>query len=252
MREQAMGDEFDTYASWTADAVEELGPAHAIPAGCRGSGSPSSLEWLGKAMDLTATSTLLDVGAGIGGPAEFAANTFGLAPTLCDPMPGACGAVTRLFGRTGTVAPGHDLPYPDATFDAGWALGVLCVVDDEVAVLRELQRVVKPSGSVGLLVFLRRTSEPSDELTANTFPTERQLARAIDQAGLTQAHRTLLTDHDPQPAQWTRMISEVDEHIRRRHHREAAWRRVEDQQQALSALLDQGHLDGVLIACRRT
>ncbi|HSU11392.1 MAG TPA: hypothetical protein VLK57_19495, partial [Pseudonocardia sp.] len=42
--------EFDLLASWTEDAVRELGPEYAIPAGCRGSGSPSDLAWLAEAL----------------------------------------------------------------------------------------------------------------------------------------------------------------------------------------------------------
>jgi len=41
--------EFDLLASWTEDAVLELGPEYAIPAGCRGGGSPSDLAWLAEA-----------------------------------------------------------------------------------------------------------------------------------------------------------------------------------------------------------
>jgi hypothetical protein len=37
--------EFDDVAGWTADAVEQLGRRHAIPAACRGSASPAALAW---------------------------------------------------------------------------------------------------------------------------------------------------------------------------------------------------------------
>ena len=43
MSEEPMVEEFDTVASWTADAVQELGQDHALPAACRGSGSPAAL-----------------------------------------------------------------------------------------------------------------------------------------------------------------------------------------------------------------
>jgi len=38
----AMDAEFDTVAMWTAEVVDALGPEYALPAGCRGSGSPES------------------------------------------------------------------------------------------------------------------------------------------------------------------------------------------------------------------
>ena len=39
-------DEFDVAARWTAESVGRLGPDHAIPAACRGSGGPGALAWL--------------------------------------------------------------------------------------------------------------------------------------------------------------------------------------------------------------
>jgi hypothetical protein len=44
--------EFDDVAGWTADAVEQLGIRHAIPAACRGSSSPAGLAWLAEACEL--------------------------------------------------------------------------------------------------------------------------------------------------------------------------------------------------------
>jgi len=41
-----MAAEFGTVAEWTAQVASQLGPAYAIPAGCRGSGRPAALEWL--------------------------------------------------------------------------------------------------------------------------------------------------------------------------------------------------------------
>lgn len=65
----AMTAEFDDVADWTADAVEQLGDRYAIPAACRGSSSPAALAWLAEVCELSAETTLLDVGAGAGGPA---------------------------------------------------------------------------------------------------------------------------------------------------------------------------------------
>ncbi|CNF53505.1 methyltransferase family protein [Mycobacterium tuberculosis] len=90
--------EFDDVARWTADAVELLGERHAIPAACRGSADPAALAWLGEACELAAGTTLLDVGAGAGGPAAWAAERFGVRPVLLERMPAACRAAARLFG----------------------------------------------------------------------------------------------------------------------------------------------------------
>ena len=82
MSTSAMEAEFDTVARWTAEAVGLLGPEYALPAACRGSGSPAALAWLCAALDLQPGTTLLDVGAGVGGPAAFAAERHGALPAL--------------------------------------------------------------------------------------------------------------------------------------------------------------------------
>jgi hypothetical protein len=64
-----MAAEFDTVAEWTAQAALKLGPSFRIPAACRGSGSPAALDWLIENMGLGRGETLLDCGAGVGGPA---------------------------------------------------------------------------------------------------------------------------------------------------------------------------------------
>ena len=94
----AMDAEFDVVATWTLEAVQRLGADHAIPAGCRGSASPGALAWLGEACELAEGSILVDVGGGVGGPAAFAAERFGVHPVLVEPMLGACRAAHAMFG----------------------------------------------------------------------------------------------------------------------------------------------------------
>ena len=45
-----------------------------------------------------------------------------------------------------TLGDARDLPYPDATFDGAFLVTVLGEIPDQVAALRELRRVLKPSG----------------------------------------------------------------------------------------------------------
>ena len=80
--DEALGAEFDVMAEWTAQAVLDLGADHAVPAGCRGSGSPAELTWLGEACGLGPGTVLLDVGAGVGtGLDPDAAGRFGWRPS---------------------------------------------------------------------------------------------------------------------------------------------------------------------------
>lgn len=159
--------EFDTVAEWTADVAVDLGPDYFLPAACRGSGSPSTLRWFVDRLGLTAADRMLDCGAGVGGPAAFAAQESGVAPILSEPEAGACRASQRLFGFP-VVQAASDLPFATASFDVTWALGVLCTVPDQPCLLRELHRVLRPDGRLGLLVFVARSLPLSDQPRATT------------------------------------------------------------------------------------
>src|ERR1700712_5234201 len=96
--------EFDVVAAWTEQAVEELGVEFAIPAGCRGTGSPSAFAWLAEALEVAPTTSFLDSGAGFGGPAGCLAEHSAPRPVWAEPMSAAAGASARLFGLPAVVA----------------------------------------------------------------------------------------------------------------------------------------------------
>src|SRR6185437_15326546 len=69
--------EFDTVAEWTAQVAADLGPEYYVPAACRGSGQPVALDWLLDGLRPGPDDLMLDVGAGVGGPAAYAAGKTG-------------------------------------------------------------------------------------------------------------------------------------------------------------------------------
>ena len=168
--DDAMVLEFDVLSDWTREAVAGLGGDHALPAACRGSASPSALAWLGEACELGRGSLLVDSGAGMGGPAAFAALRFGVRPLLVDPMPGACRIAAAMFGFPAVVGSGERLPVPDGAADAVWCLGVLCITTAKAAVLREARRVLRDGGALGLLVFVADEPRPAGAPARNEFP----------------------------------------------------------------------------------
>ncbi|MFI5084096.1 MAG: class I SAM-dependent methyltransferase, partial [Streptosporangiales bacterium] len=118
--------EFDTVAEWTAQVATDLGPEYFVPAACRGSGQPVALDWLLADMRAGPGDLLLDVGAGIGGPAAYAAGRTGARPVLVEPEPDACRAAARLFGVPVIQADATALPFTDGAVGLAWSLGVLC------------------------------------------------------------------------------------------------------------------------------
>ena len=242
-----MEDEFSTLPRWTADAVESLGPDHAVPAACRGSGTPEALRWLCRTMGLRAGLRLLDSGAGEGGPAELAARELDVLPTLVDPMLGACSAARRMFHRPTLVADGGRLPFGDGTFDAAWSIGVLCTVPDKARVLDELRRVVRPGSPLGLLVFVRTVDTLPEQPEGNDFPDRAELRALMDGARLGVAHEAALDDFpEPEPA-WRERVDAVDRAIEAAHQDDERFRSALQQQRMIGRLLEQGLVQGRLL-----
>jgi SAM-dependent methyltransferase len=233
--------EFDTVASWTERAVRALGPEHAVPAGCRGSGSEGALRWLADGLDLSSGSRVLDAGAGVGGPAGWLAADRGVRPVCAEPMVGAVRAAHRLFGLPAVVATAQDLPFPDGSFDAAWCLGVLCTIPDKAAALAELRRVLRPGGRAGLLVFagVRELTGPLPD--GNTFPSVEELPGLLAGAGL-RLGATGQADLSDSPVQWTARADAVDAEIERRHGHDERWALAQEQSGRVGRLLSDGEI----------
>ncbi len=103
---------------------------------------------------------LLDLGAGMGGFAVAAA-LAGARVTACEYNPAYCRIIELRAARHGLALPvsnaaGEQLPFPDASFDAVTAWDVLEHVQDPVAVLGELARVLRPGGQALITAINRR------------------------------------------------------------------------------------------------
>lgn len=244
----SMDAEFDTVAAWTADVLAGLGPAYRIPAGCRGSGSPGALHWLLDHLRPKPDDVFLDCGAGVGGPAAFAARETGVRPVLTDPEPGACRAARSLFGLPALQA-GSQLPIATGVIPVGWSLGVLCTVDDQPTYLAEIRRVLRPQARFGLIVYCAAHSgdfclEPPE---GNTFPTAEALDELLDRASL-RVLTSGRTDHFAAlPADWENAMATVQAELERLHGDDSRWQKAEVQSQRMGSLLAAGEVHGRLM-----
>ena len=246
-----MAAEFDTVADWTAQVALDLGASFHVPAACRGSGSPAALGWLIDNLGLSYGESLLDCGAGVGGPAQYAVAQRSVRPLLIEPEPGACRAARALFGHPVVQASALALPVGDDTFDAAWSLGVLCTVSDQLALLTELRRVIRPTGRIGLLVFMARASTPFEHPEGNHFPTENRLLGLLDEAGLIiEDWRGTEEMASPTP-QWQSRAEKVAAELTDRHRGKRAWLLAERQSALIGQLLTDAKVTGELMAVRR-
>ena len=252
--DEAMADEFDTVAEWTAEVALDLGPEYHVPAACRGSGQPAALDWLLAGLRPTPADLLVDAGAGVGGPAAYACRHSGVRPVLVEPEPDACRASRRLFGFPVVQGDATRLPFADEAVTLAWCLGVLCTTSGpaaQLAALRELRRVVRPGGRIGLLVFLATVPELDDPPEGNHFPSPAALAAQIAEAGLAISDRALPADLSPAPAAWHARTQTVESELERRHAQHPAWRTAEDQHHRIGHLLRLGQLQSQVLLLHR-
>jgi SAM-dependent methyltransferase len=249
----AMEAEFDTVAEWTAQVAADLGLAYYIPAACRGSGSPAALDWLLAALRPQARDTMIDVGAGLGGPAAYAAERTGMRPVLLDPEHGACRAAARLFHAPVVQADATALPFADETADVAWCLGVLCTAPGpaaQLAMLRELRRVLRPGGRLGLLVFTAATPSLDDPPEGNHFPGGDELRALISEAGLGVVDGIGAASLPSAPADWSDRVAAVERELSRRFGRKPQLATAREQSGKIGRLLDSGQLTAELLLTR--
>jgi SAM-dependent methyltransferase len=246
--DEAMQDEFDTVAEWTAQVAADLGPDYFIPAGCRGSGQPAALDWLLDGMRPRAGELLIDVGAGVGGPDAYAAahtGVCGVRPVLVEPEPGACRAAARLFGGLVVQADARRLPFPDAAAHVVWSLGVLCTLDgpaSQLAMLREMRRVTRPGGRIGLLVYMATTARLDDPPEGDHFPTRGELDALVGSAGLARRRRAQASDLPEASPQWRDRTAAVERELRRRYGGTPQLTEANEQSDRIGRLLRSGEL----------
>ncbi len=237
--------EFDTVAEWTALVAADLGPEYYIPAACRGSGQPAVLDWLLDRLGPRPGEVLIDVGAGLGGPAAYAARRTGVRPILTEPEPDACRAAARLFGFPVLRADGTALPVGDAAADLAWCLGVLCTASGTAAqraMLGQLRRVVRPAGRIGLLVYLVEAGTLDNPPLGNHFPSSRLLHDLFGQAGLEAVDVADFREITRPPPDWARRVEAVERELHRRYGHRPELVTADEQSRRIGRLLSSGQL----------
>jgi ubiquinone/menaquinone biosynthesis C-methylase UbiE len=244
-----MNAEFGAVAEWTAEVAAGLGPEYCIPAACRGSGQPAALDWLLGRLRPRPGEIMIDVGAGLGGPAAYAARRTGVQPILAEPEPGACRAAARLFGAPTVQADATALPFGDAAADLAWCLGVLCTAPGPAAqraMLGQLRRVIRPGGRIGLLVYLTATAELDNPPQGNHFPSSGQLHGLFAQAGLQAVEVASFASTEPPPG-WTGRAQAVERELHRQYGHTPELKAADEQSDRIGRLLSSGQLTSQVI-----
>ena len=127
-------------------------------------GGLAAVEALAGRAGVTAASRVLDVGAGLGGPARFLASRYHCRVVALELHAGRAAGAARLTRRVGlggrvTVvsADATALPFGTGRFDACLSQEALLHVEDKAAVLAECHRALAPGGR---LVFTDWIAHP--------------------------------------------------------------------------------------------
>jgi SAM-dependent methyltransferase len=102
---------------------------------------------------IRASDRVLDIGAGLAGPARLLASSIGCHVDCIEMSSDFCAGAVLLNRLTGLddridVHEGSalDLPFPDRSFDVVWMQNVGMNIADKRALYREIHRVLKPAG----------------------------------------------------------------------------------------------------------
>jgi ubiquinone/menaquinone biosynthesis C-methylase UbiE len=122
---------------------------------------------LAKLAGITADMSILDVGAGVGGPARFLAATHGCQVTgvdLSEPFVDAARYLTERAGLGDRVSfeagSALDLPFDDGGFDAVFLQHVAMNIADRARLYGEIRRVLKMGGRFATYDVVSNGGEP--------------------------------------------------------------------------------------------
>jgi ubiquinone/menaquinone biosynthesis C-methylase UbiE len=141
----------------TMVTAEDLSPVDEFHIG----GRQATGEFLDQ-LRLGANDHVLDIGCGIGGAARFAASRYGSTVTGVD--------LTGEYIETGNILcswvglsnqvtllheSAMDMPFEDDSFDAAYMLHVGMNIEHKTALVKEINRVLKPGGYLGIFDVMR-------------------------------------------------------------------------------------------------
>jgi len=174
-----MTDEFDQAAATLLAGLADASTFERIAVGCRGSANPAALAWIAEGLRLDASTTVVDLGAGIGGPAAWLTARYRCGVVILEPASAAVAASRELFDLAAIRAEAGNCPLGDAAMDVALLFGVVSVVTDPRSALGEARRV---ASRLGLMDYCA-TGPSAVEAGGSRFVTPDELRSCATTAG---------------------------------------------------------------------
>jgi ubiquinone/menaquinone biosynthesis C-methylase UbiE len=218
MGRDALDAEFGWYTERLAEAIVELDLSDPVPPACRGTGNPALLSYLADLMNADPEMSVLDLGVGLGGPAAWLSRERGCRVIGLDLMEAGPRGLRRLFPSVDPVIGAmHSLPFPSASFDGAWCLGVIEMVEDKARAFNEAARVLKPGARLAVYDFV--AIDERDHFPE--FETEGALIDLFEQSALRVVKHGELPELAEVPDGWTKAVVDVRNEVVRRHSTDA-------------------------------
>jgi sarcosine/dimethylglycine N-methyltransferase len=131
---------------------DDLAPVDEFHGGQR----PATIR-LAELLGFTGSERVLDIGSGLGGPSRFLAWRYGVRVSGVDLTAEFVEVAQMLTRRTGLVGKvdyrqgdALALPFDDSIFDVAWSQNAAMNIAERDRLYREMRRVLKPGGKLGL------------------------------------------------------------------------------------------------------
>jgi ubiquinone/menaquinone biosynthesis C-methylase UbiE len=108
--------------------------------------------------------------------------------------------------------------------------------------LREMRRVTRPGGRIGLLVYVATTPKLDDPPEGNHFPTRGQLSGLLSRANLRALGQAEASDLPEASRDWRERTEAVERELRRRYGDTAQLTEANEQSDRIGHLLRSGEL----------
>lgn len=170
---------------------------------------------LASALEITPETRVLDLGAGLGGPARYLAENYGCRVEGVDATPGLVDAANYLSSRWAgpadkiafALGDALAIPFPDASFDLVWMQHVAMNIADRARLYREIRRVLRAEGRFATYDVLQGQGEllyPTPwaaDSSMSTVLTGEATRDAMESVGL---HVTSFQLDTPAALEWVR------------------------------------------------
>lgn len=209
--------EFGWLHARTAEVVESYDHEHRIIGACTGDAKPSLLEWVVEHLEARPGQTVLDIGAGLGGPTRWISHRVPATVVAVDALVDSVLGLHRLFPTLpAAAARAGRLPLRNASVDGVVAIGVLDQVASLSRTAASIARVLRPGGRL-VAVFYVSDLPVAGAPDANRFrPAGAHLA-PFTEAGFDTVELTSLRELGDTPDLWRRVRATVEHAVAERN-----------------------------------